>query len=143
MYAEIILKWARFWKVPGHLLLAICTHETGLKNIVHHNDGGSSSYGICQIKAETARSLNFSGKDSDLMDPNVNAGYAAKYLLKQLDRYDGDWCMATAAYNAGRYNPSVIPGKPRNLKYIKAVTLHLDDEHKDFLICGSRKVASE
>lgn len=136
----IIVAAAKSVGVPGALLLAICTHESNLKNVMVPHDGGSPSYGICQIKEATANSLGFKGKARELMNPTVNAKFSAKYLKMQLERYDGDWCKATAAYNAGTYNPSSkVPGKPRNLKYINRVVLHLDNEHKDFLICGSKK----
>lgn len=163
-FSAIILAAAKSIGVPGALLLAICTHESNLTNVMVPQDNGSPSYGLCQIKEETANQLGFEGKptgpmqESDaipgtmapsgmpvgLMLPKVNAKYAAKYLKMQLDRYEGDWCKATAAYNAGKYNPSkVLPGKPRNLMYIKRVVLHLDERHKDFLICGPRKLDNE
>lgn len=143
-YSAIILGIAKSIGVPGSLLLAICTHESKLVNIIAPNDNGSPSYGLCQIKEDTAKMLGFNEKPKRLMDPKVNVKYAALYLKMQLSRYDGDWCMATAAYNAGTYNPSMkVPGKPRNLQYVKGVVLHLDDKHKDFLICGARKVATE
>lgn len=142
--SQIIIAIAKMYGIPGSLLLAICTHESGLKNIISPNDHGSPSYGVCQIKENTAKLLGFTVDIKKLMDPKTNITIAAKYLRKQLDRYDGDWCMATAAYNAGRYNPSKIyPGRPKNLKYVQNVTLLIGDAYKDLLICGSRKVASE
>jgi soluble lytic murein transglycosylase-like protein len=140
-YSAIILSIAKVVGVPGALLLAICTQESNLQNIVAPYDHGSPSYGLCQIKQDTAKSLGYTGNGDGLMIPDVNARYAAKYLKMQLDRYDGDWCKSVAAYNSGTYNPStIVPGKPKNLKYVKAVKLLLDEEHRDFLICGPRKV---
>jgi len=140
-YSTIILAAAKVIGVPGSLLLAICTHESGLRNIIAPQDHGSASYGICQVKVETAKMVEPNANVTYILHPENNAKIAAKYLKTQLDRYDGDWCKATAAYNSGTYNPSTkVPGKPRNLKYVKAVTLHLDEEHKDFLICGPRKI---
>lgn len=140
-FSSIILYAAKSVGVSGSLLLAICTFESKLVNTISPHDNGSPSYGICQIKESTARMLGFNGQREDLMNPSINAKYAALYLKKQLERYDGDLCMATAAYNAGTYNPSkIVPGKPKNLKYVKGVTLHLDDQYKDMLICGPRKV---
>lgn len=122
MYTQIILAWAKYINVPGTLLLAICTHESGLKNIINENDGGSPSYGICQIKESTARESGFKGKESDLMKPEVNVLYAAKYLAKQLNRYNGDWTMAISAYNAGSYRESTgRPGCPRNMVYVDKI----------------------
>ena len=140
-YSTIILAIAKTVGVPGALLLAICTHESHLQNVVAPQDHGSPSYGLCQIKQDTAKAMGYTGDGQGLMNPDTNVRYAAQYLKMQLERYDGDWCKATSAYNAGIYTESkVVPGKPRNLKYIKGVTLLLDDEHKDFLICGPRKV---
>lgn len=166
MYETIILAAAKAVGVPGALFLAICTHESNLVNVMVPNDGGDPSYSICQLKEDTARDMGYKGvasgalkpstdpmfpgamvpdgKPHGLMIPSVNAKYAARYLKKQLDRYDGDWCMATAAYNAGRYRPSKkYPGKPRNFRYVKKVVLHLDTKNKDLLVCGPRKVESE
>lgn len=163
-YTAIILSAAKAAGVPGVLLLAICTHESSLTNIMVPHDGDSASYGLCQIKESTARSLGFKGsvsgplkfspvfpntmepvgKAEGLMVPQTNAKYAAKYLKLQLQRYNGDFCMATAAYNAGTYSPSTKkPGKPRNYKYIEQVILHLDEQYKDFLMCGPREVEVE
>lgn len=141
MFSTLILSIAKSIGVPGVLLLAICTHESGLKNVKVADDNGSPSYGVCQIKAETAEMLGFTGKGDELMVVKKNVKYAAMYLKYQLERYDGNWCQATAAYNAGTYNPSnKVPGKPRNLKYVKRIKLLLGNNHKDFLICGARKV---
>lgn len=157
----IILAAAKSVGVPGALLLAICSHESNLDNVVVPRDGSSASIGFCQIKESTAQNMGYkgiaygplksvregsdtmepAGKPAGLMIPSVNAKYAAKYLKMQLKRYGGDWCKATAAYNAGTYNPSIkSPGKPRNLKYVNSVVLKLDEEHKDYLMCGERKV---
>lgn len=160
---SIILLVAKTVGVPGVLLLAICTNESGLNNLTILHDGGSPSVGICQVKKETAELMGYKGisygklrptknrmypgameavgRAKGLMNPKTNAEFAAKYLKYQLERYDNNWCKATAAFNAGTYNPSKkSPGKPRNYKYVKQVTLFLDDDHKDYLVCGARKV---
>lgn len=143
-FSAIILAIAKAVGIPGSLFLAICTHESKLNNVITPHDNGSPSYGLCQIKEGTARMMGFKGPVENLMKPLINAKYAALYLKKQLDRYNWDFCMATAAYNAGSYNPSkIVPGKPKNFKYINEVVLHLDDEHRDLLICGPRKVEVE
>jgi len=134
-YSAIIMAIAKTVGVPGHLLLAICTHESNLQNVLVPHDKGSPSYGLCQVKANTAKMLGFNGLPIGLMDPEVNVKYAAKYLKMQLKRYDGDWCKGVAAYNSGTYNPSSIPGKPKNLKYIDKIRLHLDNKFKNLLVC--------
>jgi len=153
---------AKLAQVPGALLLAICTHESNLTNVVVPHDGNSASIGVCQIKESTARSVGYRGKaylnklkpskvfgnskepigtPTGLLDVSINSYFAALYLRKQLERYDYDWCKATASYNSGTYRPSTIsPGKPRNYKYVKKVVLNLDPEHRDYLVCGARRV---
>jgi hypothetical protein len=140
----ILTKAAMSAKVSAVLLVAICSHESQDFTLTYnHKDGGSPSYGICQVKEATARWLGFKGKTKELMNPKVNATYAAKYLAKHADNYgEEDWCKVTAAYNAGRYNESpVYPGYPRNIKYIRLVQKKLPETQKSRLACGLTKVA--
>lgn len=133
---NIILAAAKAVGVSPSLLLAICTHESGLKNTYVHNDGGSPSIGICQIKYNTARLMGYNGQEKDLLDPKINALYAAKYLKWQKQRYGGNYMKATAAYNAGTFNKSnKTKGCPRNLKYLKKVKEKLPFHLKDKLLC--------
>lgn len=140
-YETIVIAAAKTAKVSSGLLLAICMHETGLKNTTVPFDGGSPTFGICQVKLPTAELMGFKGTAKDLLIPEINAKYAALYLKFQMDRYNGDWCKVTAAYNAGRYNESMIyPGYPRNLKYVLKVKNKLAKNLKPHLSC-SREVA--
>lgn len=139
-FESIILAAAKAAKVSGALLLAICTHESGLNNITVPHDGGTPSYGICQVKYDTAKMLGFSGKEKDLMLPKVNAKWAASYLKYQETRYDGDWCKIAAAYNAGTYNESKKkPGCPRNLTYVRNVQSKLHEDLQSNMECGTVK----
>jgi len=141
-YVSIILLAAKKAGVSGSLLLAICTHESGLKNVLVPHDGGSPTYGICQVKYDTAKMMGFEGKAKDLMVPETNAKWAAQYLKFQKKRYDGDWMKSTAAYNSGTYNPSMkVVGCPRNLAYIQYVQKKLKDDLKPKLDCV--KIAPE
>jgi len=109
------------YNLPPRLLSALCYVESAHKtNVIHKDDGLGNSLGICQIKASTAKSLGYSGPDSDLMIPQLNIFFAAYYLKKQLDRYKGDIPKALAAYNAGscRLNKK---GQIKNRKYIHKV----------------------
>ena len=136
-YVSIILSAAKTAKVSGTLLLAICSHESNnfTQTFVQY-DGGSPSHGICMVKESTARFLGYKGTTKNLHNPSINAKYSALYLKYQLDRYEGDTCKATAAYNAGKFNESKkYPGKPRNLKYIKRVQEKLPDGHQKLLSC--------
>jgi len=88
--------------VDPDLLSAICFVESGHNPKAYvHNDGGSPSYGQCQIKMGTAKDMGFRGTKKELMSESVNALYSAKYLQYQRKRY-GSWEKAIIAYNAGR-----------------------------------------
>lgn len=134
---SIILAAAKVVGISPTLLLAICTHESGLKNTYTHKDGGSPSIGVCQIKYRTAQLMGHKGSEQDLLNPKINANYAAKYLKWQHQRYEGDYMKATAAYNSGTYNESSkVKGCPRNLKYLKRIKEHLPHDLKNQLFCG-------
>lgn len=136
-FVSIILTAAKTVKVSGALLLAICTHESNLKNVVVPHDGGSPSYGICQVKYDTAKMLGFTGQARDLLHPETNAFYAAKYLAYQQQRYGNCWVKLAASYNAGSYNPSnKAVGCPRNLKYVNRVKKKLEKHLQHRMICG-------
>jgi soluble lytic murein transglycosylase-like protein len=140
MFETIILAAAKAANVSGSLLLAICMQETGLKNLVHLNDGTSHSYGVCQIKFSTAQAFGYKGPEQGLMDPKINAKYSAKYLKYQLDRYNGDWSRAAAAYNAGAYFESKkVKDCPKNLKYVREVASKLPYNLQHHLYCGNER----
>lgn len=86
---------------------------------VHHDDGNGDSLGICQVKLSTARVLGFKGTQNQLKNPKTNINYAAKYLSKQLTRYQDNSPMAVAAYNSGTFHPGQKFAK--NQKYVDKV----------------------
>jgi soluble lytic murein transglycosylase-like protein len=90
------------FNLPPGLLAALCFVESKhVATAVHHDDGGSDSLGICQIKYKTAQWLGFQGTEQELMQPKINIYYAAKVLVYQADRYGGDYERAVVAYNRG------------------------------------------
>jgi soluble lytic murein transglycosylase-like protein len=107
--------------LPEGLLSSLCYVESKHNaNIVHYNDKGSDSLGICQIKYTTAKELGYKGTPDKLVkDPKTNAFYAGKYLNKQLNKYNNYSC-AIAAYNAGkcRLNKN---GQIKNKVYVDKV----------------------
>lgn len=134
-FIQIVLSAAKSVKISGAILVAICSHESGLTNTITPHDGGSPSIGICQVKHDTAVMLGYQGKPEGLMDPKTNAKYAAIYLKFQYDRYQ-NWCKAIAAYNAGRYNESSRePGHPKNLKYVLNVGKKLNKNFQKTISC--------
>lgn len=92
------------FELPDGLLSAVCFYESSHRvNVVRHNDGKSSSIGVCQVKLATAQMLGFKGTAEQLKQPQYNVYYAAKYMRKQLDRYDWHLDKAIAAYNSGTF----------------------------------------
>lgn len=115
--------------IPFGLLSALCMVESNHQNVMVPHDGGSPSYGICQMKLATAKFFRRDATAKDLMKPAVNAKLAGLYLRKQFERY-GNWCHAVAAYNAGRLNLHAS-GLPRNVRYVRKV----EAEHGQELGC--------
>jgi soluble lytic murein transglycosylase-like protein len=141
-----ITKAANIAKVSSTLLLAICSHESSNFTMDYApQDHGTPSYGVCQVKLDTARMLNFKGKPEDLMDPKINTKYAALYLKYEQDRYgEDDWCVLAAAYNSGSYmESSKSPGYPKNLKYVKLVQKKLSTDLQYRLNCGNPELVKE
>lgn len=114
--------------VPRELLLAICWVESSYRTKLEVKlDGATPSYGICQVKLETAQWLDrynkhkLSASKERLQVPFVNAFYAAKYLKYQLKRYNNDWKKAIDAYNKGTHQSSTS-------QYVKRVILAMEHE---------------
>lgn len=95
---------AKETNIPVNLLRAVChvesKHNVKIKRVW---DGGSYSYGICQIKLGTAKMMGFSGKETELIQVRTNIRYAARYLAHQLKRYNNNYEKAIVSYNRGSY----------------------------------------
>jgi len=108
--------------VPADLLYGVCQAESRLKpNEYVFSDGGTGNHaiGMCQVLVETAKELgirddkchddfryraaerNYYG--CKLFGPYTNAKAAARYLLRQLERYEYDVTKAIGAYNTGSF----------------------------------------
>lgn len=146
--------------IPARLLYSVCKVESALKpDAFVFGDGGGKNhaFGMCQVLRTTAaeygqadpgckrdfrnRSLPRVYNQCKLFGPRVNARIAAKYLKKQLKRYNGNLVHATAAYNTGslRYCGkrgvvtnkkgqklySCIPGDILNRTYVNRVKVML------------------
>lgn len=126
--ALALLSASQSFELPKGMLSAICwvesTHRT---HLISHNDGKGNSVGVCQIKLSTAKLVGFSGTEKELLHPSVNTYYAAKYLKKQLGRYDGDVLKAIAAYNAGTYRAGTSTFA-LNQKYVDKVLKAWDEQ---------------
>lgn len=133
---SIVLSTAACFGMPGYicdaqittgldprLLYSVCLVESsGNIHAYVAQDGISPSYGLCQIKLNTARLVGFTGNARQLMRPGVNAHYAAKYLVKNLKRYK-NIKKAISAYNAGRavdFNAEYVEKVMKNYRRLAA-----------------------
>lgn len=88
--------------VDPKLMLGLCHTETNWRNVHNMQDGGSPSYGICQVKHRTAKWFFPSIMSENLKNVLVNSFVAAAYLKYQIDRYKSVR-KGISAYNGGRY----------------------------------------
>lgn len=99
--ALLFITYSNTFGLPQGLLSSLCFVESSHKiEAVHYADGGSNSVGVCQIKLSTAQWLGFKGTEKQLMKPENNIYYAAKYLAHQNKRYNNIE-KAVIAYNQG------------------------------------------
>ena len=49
---------AKLVGISPALLWSLCMTETRLQNVINEFDGGSPSYGVCQVKVATAQMFN-------------------------------------------------------------------------------------
>ena len=100
--------------LPPGLLASICFVESGYRaSVIHKDDGGQDSLGLCQVQYTTAKAVGFKGKPKQLLNPATNAYYAGKFLASQIKRYH-DVDRGIVAYNLGHYSPTYT-------KYLKKV----------------------
>lgn len=93
------------------IVTSICQVESSNRhNAINIYDGGSSSYGYCQIKWSTAKWLERVGLVDGQVDitelwfnKEVNFRYAVAYFIFQYNRYK-NIDKAIYAYNAGNAN---------------------------------------
>lgn len=123
-------------KLPANLLSSICFIETRhTPNAIHYNDGGTNSYGICQVKLSTAKWLGYQGNEMGLLDPSTNVEFAARYLAYQLRRY-GHVKQAVIAYNRGSAGQLISTVYSQKVFNKWGGTKHMSSQ----LMASSRKV---
>ncbi len=105
---KAITKAATRVGVPVELMLSIAWVESSYRaSLPPSLDGATPSYGVFQVKLETALWLDEVYKHKRLATPErlsntyINSFYAAKYIKLLLKRYNGNVEMAIDAYNKG------------------------------------------
>ena len=93
----LVAQHAQANEVPFGLAHAIILIESGYNPGLSH----AGAFGLMQIKAETARSLGFSGGASGLLDPDTNLRFGMRYLASAWRASGGDLCGAVMRYQSG------------------------------------------
>lgn len=95
----LINKWADHYQVPRRLVHAQVKREST------HNPAARNGpyWGLMQILPQTARTMGFSGRNEELLNPDVNLKYAVKYLRGAYLVAGGDEKEAMGWYARGYY----------------------------------------
>lgn len=121
--ALAFLSATQTFNLPPGMLAAVCyvesSHVIQARNV---DDGGSDSFGICQLKLSTAQGMGYTSETPGTLQTSakINTFYAAKYLRYQLDRYKGNTWRAIAAYNSGTFKVNK-QGQTVNKAYVDKV----------------------
>ena len=99
-YVELADYYAEQYGLNPTIFRRMIMQESGFDPAARNERSGA--LGIAQIMPDSARQPGF-GIDpiEDRLDPEQSLRFGAQYLRAMLDRYDGDYARALAAYNAG------------------------------------------
>jgi hypothetical protein len=98
-YGELAASIAREHGLDPEIFVRQMMQESGLNPDAVSPKG---AVGIAQIMPDTARDPGFGITPiSDPRDPEEALRFGAQYMRAMLNRYDGDYGLALAAYNAG------------------------------------------
>lgn len=105
-YEQEIVAAAQESGAPPALIAAVVKSESSF-NPQSRSDVGA--LGLMQIMPETAQwaaekdGVAYSGNEEDLFDPTLNLRIGSHYLAWLLERFNGDFIEAVAAYNVGQH----------------------------------------
>lgn len=98
-YGELAASYAQRYGLDPEIFVRQMVQESGLNPDAVSPKG---AVGIAQIMPQTARDPGFGiAPIDDPRDPEEALRFGAEYMRAMLDRYDGDYGLALAAYNAG------------------------------------------
>jgi len=102
-YREMILQCAARHEVDPDLVTAVIREESRFRS---HAVSPRGAQGLMQLMPPTAEwvagELGYrTGDELDLFDPETNIDLGSGYLAHMLDRFDGSFPLAIAAYNRG------------------------------------------
>ncbi len=102
LYRDDFYKNAKLQNIDPGWILAVARQESAFSPVARSPVG---ALGILQLMPATAskvaRKMGLSYNDHKLLDPAYNIKLGTKYLKDQLNNYNNNYVLATAAYNAG------------------------------------------
>ncbi|PID33739.1 MAG: hypothetical protein CR955_01090 [Thiotrichales bacterium] len=117
IYQKPIQIYSRIYDVDEELIHAIVKQESCFNEGAHSRVG---AIGLMQLMPQTALGLRI----NDPWNPEHNIQGGVKYIAKMLERFDGNYKFAIAAYNAGPGNVNKYNGIPpfnETQNYVKKV----------------------
>ena len=117
VYQKPIQIYSRIYDVDEELIHAIVKQESCFNEGAHSRVG---AIGLMQLMPQTALGLRI----NDPWNPEHNIQGGIKYIAQMLERFDGNYKFAIAAYNAGPGNVNKYNGIPpfnETRKYVKKV----------------------
>ena len=122
-FDNLIEQVARRHRIDPLFLHAVIKQESGYRPAIGSHAG---AVGLMQIMPATGRGLGL--HPSQRTDPAANVDAGARLLRKLHKRYNGDFTLVLAAYNAGegavqRYGNRVPPFRETQ-HYVKAIMAH-------------------
>ena len=96
---QLITKYAALYEVPEHLVHHVVRRESNYNPAAVH----SGTWGLMQIRYNTAKGLGYDGTPNGLLDAETNLKYAVKYLrgawlVADRDAKKADWLYRTGYY---------------------------------------------
>lgn len=100
-YKEIVEKYSAIYNVDKYFIYSVIKQESLFKKDIISS---ASAYGLMQVILPTAKMFDKDISPEKLLDPDINIKIGTQYLKYLLDRFDNDFKLAAAAYNAGPGN---------------------------------------
>lgn len=116
-------RMAERYGLDPYIFRRMIQQESGFNPRARNERSGAT--GIAQVMSETARDPGYGVKPlEDRYDPVESLRFGAEYLSALLKRFDGDYRLALAAYNAGPgrvLEAGGVPDLPETQQYVKSI----------------------
>ncbi|MDV6316497.1 transglycosylase SLT domain-containing protein [Idiomarina sp. HP20-50] len=101
-YQDILGRASQAAGIDKNWAMAITRRESAFRHDAYSSAGAR---GLMQILPSTAKQLDSTNSSwRRLNDPSVNVRLGTHYLSRLKHRFENNWLLATASYNAGYYN---------------------------------------